>query len=252
MTAGLTALVLAGSRGPSDPMALAEGVRHKALIPIAGRPMIARVLDALRRTPAIARIAISIEDTQALAGLTDDCEILPAQSSPAASVLAAVEKLKSPLLLTTGDHPLLRPEWISYFLDRLPAADITAALAGSEKVLTAVPGAKRTFLRFSDGAYSGCNLFYLANSQAENAVRFWREMEAHRKQPLKLASRLGPLTALRYATGTLPLGDALKRLSKLAGAKAGIVEMPDGFAAVDVDKPSDLALVRKILESEEA
>jgi hypothetical protein len=46
----------------------------------------------------------------------------------------------------------------------------------------------------------------------------------------------------------LPLGSALKRLSKLAGARAGIVEMPDGLAAVDVDKPSDLALVRKILE----
>jgi len=249
LTTGLTALVLAGSRGPSDPMALAEGVTHKALISIAGQPMIARVLDALRQTPAISRIAISIENGEALAGLAEDCEILPAQSSPALSVLAAVEKFKTPLLLTTGDHALLRPEWVSYFLNHLPNADVAAALARSEKVLSAVPGAKRTFLRFSDGAYSGCNLFHLADSQAENAVRFWREMEAQRKNPLKLAARLGPMTALRYATGTLPLGDALRRLSKLAGPQAGVVEMPDGFAAVDVDKPSDLALVREILEA---
>jgi GTP:adenosylcobinamide-phosphate guanylyltransferase len=230
-------------------MAMAEGVTHKALIPIAGRPMIARVLDALRQTPAISHIAISIEDPQALKGVADDCEALPAQSSPALSVLAAVERLKTPLLLTTGDHALLKPEWIAYFLGHLPDADVTAALARSEKVLATVPDAKRTFLRFSDGAYSGCNLFHLANARAENAVRFWRKMEMHRKQPLKLVARLGPVTALRYATGTLPLSDALQRLSKLAGTRAGIVEMPDGLAAVDVDKPDDLALVRKILAS---
>lgn len=249
MTSGLAALILAGSRGPSDPMAVAEGVTHKALIPVAGRPMIARVLDALRETPAISRIAISIEDPRTLEGIADDCDILPALSSPASSVLAALQELKTPLLLTTGDHALLRPEWITHFLDHLPDADVTAALARSEKVLAAVPGAKRTFLRFSNGAYSGCNLFHLANARAENAARFWLEMEAHRKQPLKLVARLGPVTALRYATGTLSLGDALERLSKLAGARAGVVEMPDGLAAVDVDKPDDLVLVRKILTS---
>jgi len=248
LTTGLTALVLAGSRGPSDPMAVAAGVTHKALIPVAGRPMIAHVLDALRHSPAISHIAISIEDTQALQAVAADCEILPAQASPSLSVLAAVEKLGTPLLVTTGDHALLKPEWIAYFLAHLPGADVAAALARSENVLTATPGAKRTFLRFSDGKFSGCNLFYLANVRAKNAISFWREMEAHRKSPLKLAARLGPVTALRYATGTLPLGEALARLSKLAGAKAGIVEMPDGLAAVDVDKLSDLVLVRKILE----
>lgn len=248
MTTGLTALVLAGSRGAADPMAVAEGVTHKALIPIAGRPMIAHVLDALRLSPAISRIAVSIEDTHTLGTVAADCEILPAQASPSLSVLTAIERLGTPLLLTTGDHALLKPDWIAYFLAHLPNIDIAVALTRRENVLAATPGAKRTFLRFSDGSFSGCNLFYLANARANNAIGFWREMESHRKAPLKLAARLGPITALRYATGTLALGEALKRLSKLAGAQAGVVEMPYGLSAVDVDKPSDLALVRKILE----
>jgi CTP:molybdopterin cytidylyltransferase MocA len=230
-------------------MAVAEGVTHKALIPIAGRPMIAHVLDALRRSPAVSRIAISIEDAKGLKALAADCEILPAQASPSLSVLAAVEKLGTPLLVTTGDHALIRPEWIAHFLAHLPNTDIVAALARSENVLAATPEAKRTFLRFADGKFSGCNLFYLANAHAKNAIGFWREMEVHRKAPLKLAARLGPLTALRYAAGRLALGEALARLSKLAGARAGIVEMPDGLAAVDVDKPADLALVCRILET---
>ncbi|MFC7554928.1 hypothetical protein ACFQU7_25930 [Pseudoroseomonas wenyumeiae] len=51
---GVTALVLAGSRaGAADPMAMAAGVSHKALLPVGGVPMLARVLEALRDSPAL-------------------------------------------------------------------------------------------------------------------------------------------------------------------------------------------------------
>ena len=60
--AGITAVILAGSRaGAADPMASAAGVSHKALLPVAGVPMLARVADALRASPAVGRIAVMIE-----------------------------------------------------------------------------------------------------------------------------------------------------------------------------------------------
>ena len=49
---GFTALVLAGSRGGSDPVADYAGVAHKALIPIEGEAMILRVIAALRQAGA--------------------------------------------------------------------------------------------------------------------------------------------------------------------------------------------------------
>src|SRR3546814_2840098 len=43
-TSGLTALVLAGSRGPHKPLAIYAGVSHKALIEIDGLTMVERVV----------------------------------------------------------------------------------------------------------------------------------------------------------------------------------------------------------------
>ena len=42
-----TAVVLAADRGPADPVAAAAGVRCKSMTPVAGTPMVFRVLDAL-------------------------------------------------------------------------------------------------------------------------------------------------------------------------------------------------------------
>ena len=50
---GIDALILAGSRGPDDPIAKLAGVPHKALAPIAGRPMLAYVLEAVRAVPLV-------------------------------------------------------------------------------------------------------------------------------------------------------------------------------------------------------
>ena len=78
-------------------------------------------------------------------------------------------------------------------------------------------------------------------------MHLWRELEAHRKSPLAMMRRLGPGTALRYALGQLRLADALARLDALSGACVRIVELRDGRAAIDVDKPADLELVRALV-----
>jgi hypothetical protein len=44
----------------------------------------------------------------------------------------------------------------------------------------------------------------------------------------------------------LSLDDALARLGELSTARIGWVDLPDGRAAVDVDKPEDLDLVRQL------
>jgi CTP:molybdopterin cytidylyltransferase MocA len=56
------AIVLAGQRrGAVNPLAARAGVTHKCLAPIAGKPLLAHVLEALAATPALAEIRISVE-----------------------------------------------------------------------------------------------------------------------------------------------------------------------------------------------
>lgn len=68
-----------------------------------------------------------------------------------------------------------------------------------------------------------------------------------RKQPWKIAAMLGPSFLIRYLLNGLTLDDAVLRLGKLAKVKAAAVRAHDGLAAVDVDKPSDLDLVRALV-----
>src|SRR3546814_2500880 len=116
-------------------------------------------------------------------------------------------------------HALLRAEWLQYFLDHCPAGrDVCVALARREQVLTAVPDTQRTWLRFADGHFSGCNMFYLATPAAAGVVQFWRSLEADRKHPLKMLRKIGPGSALCYLFGRLSLRNAVKHIGKRSGA----------------------------------
>lgn len=241
-----TALVLAGVRPGGDPLADFAGVSHKALIPIGGVAMLDRVVNALKASGRIDRIVVSIDRPELVT--RSDVEVLRSGPTLSASVSDALTKLGAPLFVTTADHALLEPEWVGYFLDHLPQTTVAAGLARSENVMAATPDTKRTFLRFADGAFSGCNMFFLRDASAVEAVRRWREVEALRKKPLKMLVRLGPGAILSYLLGRLTLARAAAAAGKVLGASAGVVELPFGRAAVDVDKPSDLILVRRIVE----
>ncbi|MET0281668.1 MAG: NTP transferase domain-containing protein [Steroidobacteraceae bacterium] len=247
----MTALVLAGRRPGGDPMAAHAGVTHKAFIDVGGQPMLLRVLRAVAAVPAVARIVVAIDRPELLAGfpvLGKPVSTMATAPGPSASVAAALGDLGTPLLVTTADHALLRAEWVTEFLTAdTGGADAVLALARREAVMAAAPDSQRTWLRFADGDYSGCNLFLLRTPAAARIVALWQTLEAERKRPLALLGRLGLLYVLRYRCGWLKLAPALQRLGGIAGATLQSVTLTDGRAAIDVDKPADLELARRLI-----
>jgi len=246
---GFSALVLAGSRGGEDPVAAYGGAAHKALIRLGGETLLARVVGALRAAGA-GRIAVISSHPEVRAEIARlGAEALDEAAGPSLSVKAGAVALGTPLVVTTADHALLRPEWVTSFLADTPKdADVTVLVAARTTVEAAAPGTKRTWLKLADGDWSGCNLFYLANARALGVIDLWRRVEAERKRPWKMAQILGPRMLLRYVARRLSLTDAAARLGNLAGVRAAIVETPYGLASVDVDKPADLDLVRTLVE----
>ena len=243
------ALVLAGARPGPDPLAAYAGVSHKALIPIGGTPMLARVVGALRAA-GVARVAVSTSEA-AVSELAANlgAEVLAAEAGPSLSALRGVEALGTPVLVTTADHALLEPVWITRFAADAPLdADLSVLLAKRQAVEAAAPGARRTYLRFADGDWSGCNLFLMRNDRALGAIELWRTLEADRKSPWRIIRRLGPATLARYLARRLTLAEAIARLSALSGTQAAAVASPFGLAAVDGDQPADLDLVRGLIE----
>jgi 2-phospho-L-lactate guanylyltransferase (CobY/MobA/RfbA family) len=253
------AIVLAGDRGPDDPLLRHTGVSAKALLPLAGQPMVLRVLDALGASTAIRGMTLVgpdqalLADCPALSALIAAGRLawLPPQPSPSASALAALAGLAAdqPVLLTTADHALLHGAWVDDFCAAALASDKDAVvgltkLAG---VQAAFPQSRRTALRFRDGAFCGCNLFAFLNPAGRRAPAFWRQLEQRRKQPHRLAAALGLGTLLKYVTRQLTLADGFERLSQRVGARLGAVLLDDPRAAVDVDSVADLELVQALL-----
>jgi hypothetical protein len=72
-------------------------------------------------------------------------------------------------------------------------------------------------------------------------------MERYRKRPWRLVAAIGPVPLLRFLAGGLSIDAAAGRLSRITGARVRIVEMPFAEAAIDIDKPADLALAERIL-----
>ncbi|WP_119418092.1 nucleotidyltransferase family protein [Desertibaculum subflavum] len=259
MSGPIPALILAGSRGPDDPLALATGTEHKAFIEIGGQPMLARVVAALSQVPAVGRITIAIERPELVEAATSlahwraegRLSVMRAADSPAATVARALEQIDGapPLFVTTADHALLTPQMVRHFLDHAPAeADVAAGIATDHTIQAAYPGTRRTYLRFRGIAFSGCNLFLFRSERARHVADLWREVERHRKRPWRMIAMLGIGNLTRFLLGRLTLPDALARLSTRTGARLAAVDMPFAEAAIDVDKPADLELVRGIVE----
>jgi len=244
----LAALVLAGSRpGSVDPVAAAEGVAHKALVVVGGKPLLTRVVEALREA-GIVRIAVAANDPEVMAlAAALGAELVPPQAGPSASVGTAFVHMGAPLLVTTADHALLRPEWVRDFVGDVPeGTDAAVLLASRSAVEQALPGSRRTWLRLADGDWSGCNLFLMSTPKAMAAIEAWRAVEADRKRPWKIAARFGLRPLWLYITGRLTSDGAISLLGRRVGINAHAIAARDGLAAVDVDKPSDLADVRRI------
>ncbi|MGE0553508.1 MAG: nucleotidyltransferase family protein [Gemmatimonadales bacterium] len=255
------ALVLAGRRGDVDELAEQAGATHRALIEVGGVPMLERVVTTLRAVPDIGRIVVSIDRPElarrepGLAALeaAGAVSLLEATPSPSRSVLDALDRFRDrPLILTTADHPLLTPEMVGHFLDRVRrgGADVALGLVPERVVRERFPESKRTYLAFRDGGYSGANLFAFQGPASRRAAEFWTRAERLRKRPWRLALSFGLWSLALFLGRRLSLADAMRRASRAIGARVEAIPLPFARAAVDVDRMGDLILVRRLLAAD--
>ncbi len=248
-----TAVVLAGQRPGPDPLATHFGLTYKALLPVGGVPMVARVVQTLAATPSVGQIVILTQAPGAIAPvLLKDVPVAFAESGAGISTsilaIAGTDKAPFPIFLTTADHPLLTADMVEEFLSGIKDADLGIGMVERATMLAAYPDNKRTWLRFSDGHWSGANLFAFSSDRVRAALQLWSAAEQDRKTAWKLFLHFGPWLAFRALTRTIGLGAALEKAGKRLGLSARLVPISDAEAAIDVDKPSDHALAEMILE----
>lgn len=245
----LCAVVLAG-RANQGVFRQVSDASNEALIDVAGKPMLAYVLDALLGAGSIRRVVV--------VGTPDIAPHLPAGVDlllagddvidNASRGLAAVDQ-KQPALIVTSDIPLISPQVIDEFVARClekPAEFYYPAIPRGDAEAR-FPNVKRTYAKLRDGTFTGGNVFMIDPRVAPRLAARAREFVAARKSPPRLAGLLGPQFLVKLLLGVLSVRELEVKISRMFGVKGRVVITRSVEIGVDVDKISDLELVRQAL-----
>jgi len=224
----------------------------KALIPIAGEPMVLRPLRALLASRQVETVRILAQEPDRLAPAMPDMpgwSLEPSDGTIAETLqaLCSADNVHWPLLVTTADHALLDVGMIDQFCAEAAGADLAIGVVTKSALEKRLPQSRRTWIGFRRGKYTGANLFAFGSAKALKAVALWRSVEQDRKKGWRLLLALGwpgLLGLLRLRT----LDQTLAAMGRKLGLTLRAVRIDDPLAAVDVDKPQDHDLVTALLE----
>ncbi len=250
-------LILAGRRsGAVDALAAAYGVADKCLVPVAGRPMIAHVLNSAAASDA-GQIFVSTHHLGLLADLQDPIVkllgnrlvVVPAAGNLADSVLGVAGVARFPLLITTADNCLLTPETIAEIEAEAARLDVEAgvALARREDVLAAHPEGQRRFYEFSDVAVSNCNAYWIGHPGALKATEAFRGGGQFIKKPFRVMQAFGLVNLLRFRFGLGPIHHIFARISRHLKVEIAPLLVSNGATAIDVDNGRSLRVTDALI-----
>ncbi len=254
-------LILAGRRSASlDPLAEAAGVSHKALVPVAGVPMLARVLRTAEQAYPDEPLYVSVEDFPAIASeptvarLHAAGRLIPidARFHIVDSIVHASATTGFPLIITTADNVLMTPEAL-HQLDaegERSGADAIVVVARKEDIRAAHPDGQRRFYEFKDGGYSNCNMFWLGSERALRATEAFREGGQFAKKPERIIKAFGILNLIRFRMGWHSIERMFRFISRRFRLDVRPMIVSDGRLAIDVDNERTHRVAEEILARE--
>ncbi|HET9812021.1 MAG TPA: nucleotidyltransferase family protein [Sphingomicrobium sp.] len=249
---GIRAIVLAGSRPGVDPFAAQFGTDLKALIPVAGEPMVRRPVEALLASEGVGNVLVLAQQPERIGAVLPADPRLAVERSLktiASTLLALADSPATqwPVLVTTADHALLTPAIIEEFIGKAEGSDVAIGVVGKDVLMQRLPESDRTWVPFRGGAYTGANLFLLGSAKVRPAIELWRSVEQDRKKGARLLLGFGPSVLLGAVLRIRTLDQTLASLGRKLGLSIRAVKLSEALAAVDVDKPADLRLAEAIL-----
>jgi GTP:adenosylcobinamide-phosphate guanylyltransferase len=242
------AVILAGGDGEViDPTC-----RFKGLLPVAGKPLVEWVVDAFRAASMVNEIAVVIPTAEGLGSWVDRVDkLVISDGAFMDNVLAgaAAFRVDRPVLVATGDIPLVTPEAIDDLIRTSLAAeaDFTYPMVERTEMDRQFPGGERTYFRLKSGWHTGGNAMLVNPRLIPAAHDLGQRLFDQRKNAAGMLRIAGLGFVVRFLLGMLEPQDLAGKIQQLLGGTGAAVVTHHASLAVDVDKPSDLALVERVL-----
>ncbi len=250
----MDAIITAGGiPQPGDPLYTYSKGDSKALIEIAGKPMVQWVLDALGDAKKV--------DNVIMIGLSPKSELtckkplhyISNQGRMLANIVAGVNKAielnkKSEyVLMVSSDIPALKSEMVDWLVKTTMQTrdDLYYGVCPREVMETRFPTSKRTFTKLKDMEVCGADISVIHVSMTTDHLDTWEELIGNRKSPLRQAAVIGWDTLFQLFTRQFTLQRLVERASERIGIKGRVIIWSQAEPCMDVDKPHQLELMRE-------
>jgi len=256
----MDAIVIAGGiPRPEDPLYAYSHGDSKALIDVAGKPMIQWVLDALGDAKKVDNVIIIGLSQKSGVSCKKPVYYVSNQGRMLANIVAGVDKVlelnrKSKyVLIVSSDIPTLKSEMVDWLVDTCMETkdDLYYGVCPKDVMEARFPGSKRTYTHLRDMDVCGADINLTHVRMATEHLDLWESLIGSRKSPLRQAGIIGFGTLLALFTRRLTLEDAVSRVGDRIGIKGRAIVWPYAEPCMDIDKPSQLELLREDLEKQQ-
>ena len=257
----MDAIVTAGGiPRPEDPLYTYSYGDSKALIDVAGKPMIQWVLDALGGAKRVNNVIIVGLSPKSGVTCKKPLHYVSNQGRMLANIVAGVTKAleinkrNKYVLVVSSDIPALKPEMVDWLVDTCMETkdDLYYGVCPQAVMEARFPDSKRTYTHLKGMDVCGADMNITHVRMATEHLDLWESLIGSRKSPLKQASLIGFGTLFALFTRRLTLEDAVRRVSERIGIKARAITWPYAEPCMDVDKPSQLELLRADLAQQQS
>ena len=252
----MDAIVTAGGiPQPGDPLYVYSNGDSKALIDVAGKPMVQWVLDALGDSKKVDNVIVI--GLTSKSGLTCKKPLyyISNQGRMLANIVAGVSKAvelnkkTEYVLLVSSDIPALKGEMVDWLVDTSMQTrdDIYYGVCPQDVMETRYPTSHRTYTKLKDVQVCGADMNVIHVSMTTEHLDTWEKLIGNRKSPLASAAVIGWDTLFLLFTRQVTLQELAEKASKRIGIKGRIINWNQAEPCMDVDKPHQLEIMREDL-----
>lgn len=249
----MNAIVTAGGiPQPGDKLYAYSHGDSKALIDVAGKPMIQWVLDALGDAKHVDQVIVI--GLSPKSGLTckKPVHYISNQGRMLANIVVGVNKSLELnkkgeyVLLVSSDIPTLQGSMVDWLVKTAMQTkdDLYYGVCPREVMEARFPTSNRTYTKLKDMQVCGADVNIIHVSMATDHLDTWEELIGNRKSPLRQAAVIGLDTLYQLWRKQFTLQGLVERASERIGIKGRAIIWSQAEPCMDVDKPHQLEMMR--------
>jgi CTP:molybdopterin cytidylyltransferase MocA len=250
------AIVLAGGMiTENDPLYPLTGELKKSMLPVAGKPMVQWVIEAIDQSKAVSHIVVAGLEDPLWFATTKPVITAPDAGSMLTNIKNGLDIVNDSnhqeefVLLASGDIPTITPEIVDWRVRGAitVGADINYAVVTKETMEARFPHSQRSYVRLRDMQVCGGDLNVLRTSLV-GEDKLWERIIQARKSAWRQASLLGYDLLFQLLARRISLEVAGRKVSERLGIFGVGSVSPYAELAMDIDKPAHLEVVEKVMQ----